>query len=137
MAKRTPRYLHLAAQLLRKAAELGIAVDTTIGFLMSWYAHRRRGEDATGDYTCILTPAASSGHPPQVPAGASACAGDSELTISLGNRPADRRTWDGDWHARRPPQEVWVAGGRRSVSGGGFWVVQIRCGNRGGESVDR
>ena len=45
IAKRTPRYLHLAAQILRRTAELGIATDTTFGVLMSWYAHRKRRED--------------------------------------------------------------------------------------------
>ncbi len=45
IANRQPRYLHLAAQLLRRAAELTVAVQKTNGLLMNWNGHRKRGTD--------------------------------------------------------------------------------------------
>jgi hypothetical protein len=45
IAKRTPKHLHLFAQITRKAAELGVAVQKTVGLLMNWRAHKRRGDD--------------------------------------------------------------------------------------------
>ena len=45
IANRTPRHLHLFAQITRKAAELGVAVQKAIGLLMNWRAHMRRGDD--------------------------------------------------------------------------------------------
>jgi len=45
MAKREPRYLHLAAQLQRRAAELAVAVQKTFGLLMIWRGHQKRGDD--------------------------------------------------------------------------------------------
>jgi len=45
MAKRKPRYLHLAAQLQRRAAELAVAVQKTLGLLMIWQGHKKRGDD--------------------------------------------------------------------------------------------
>jgi len=45
IAKRSPKHLHLVAQILRRSAELGVAVHRTFGMLMNWYAHTRRGRD--------------------------------------------------------------------------------------------
>ncbi len=45
IAKRKPKHLHLFAQITRKAAELGVAVHTTLGLLMLWRGHVRRGDD--------------------------------------------------------------------------------------------
>jgi hypothetical protein len=45
IAKRIPRHLHLIAQILRRSAELGVAVHRTFELLMSWYAHSRSGRD--------------------------------------------------------------------------------------------
>jgi len=45
IAKRAPKHLHLFAQITRKAAELGVAVQKTFGLLMSWRAHKLRGDD--------------------------------------------------------------------------------------------
>lgn len=45
IAKRTPKHLHLFAQIARKAAELGVAVQKTFGLLMNWWGHKRRGHD--------------------------------------------------------------------------------------------
>jgi len=45
IAKRSPRTLHLFAQITRKAAELGIAVQRTFGLLMLWHGHVQRGDD--------------------------------------------------------------------------------------------
>ena len=45
IAKRTPRHLHLFAQITRRAAELGVAVQKSFGLLMSWRAHKLRGDD--------------------------------------------------------------------------------------------
>jgi hypothetical protein len=45
MAKREPRYLHLAAQLQRRAGELAVAVQKTFGLLMIWRGHQKRGDD--------------------------------------------------------------------------------------------
>lgn len=45
MAKREPRYLHLAAQLQRRAAELAVSVQKTFGLLMIWRGHQKRGDD--------------------------------------------------------------------------------------------
>jgi hypothetical protein len=45
IAKRQPRHLHLFAQITRKAAELAVAVQKTIGLLMIWRGHKMRGDD--------------------------------------------------------------------------------------------
>jgi hypothetical protein len=45
ITKRKPKYLHLAAEMMRQGAELDIAVQQTISLLMSWQAHRKRGDD--------------------------------------------------------------------------------------------
>jgi hypothetical protein len=45
IAKRSPKHLHLVAQILRRSAELGVAVHRTFGMLMNWYAHTRSGRD--------------------------------------------------------------------------------------------
>ncbi len=45
IAKRKPRHLHLFAQITRKAAELGVAAHKTLGLLMAWKAHVKRGDD--------------------------------------------------------------------------------------------
>lgn len=45
IAKRHPKRLHLFAEITRKAAELGVAVQKTFGLMMSWHAHRMRGDD--------------------------------------------------------------------------------------------
>lgn len=45
IAKRTPKHLHLFAQITRRAAELGVAVQKSFGLLMSWRAHKRRADD--------------------------------------------------------------------------------------------
>jgi hypothetical protein len=45
MAKREPRYLHLVAQLQRRAAELAVAVQRTFGLLMIWRGHQKCGDD--------------------------------------------------------------------------------------------
>ena len=45
IARRGPKHLHLFAQITRKAAELGVAVQKTFGLLMIWRAHMMRGDD--------------------------------------------------------------------------------------------
>jgi hypothetical protein len=45
IAKRKPKHLHLFAQITRKAAELGVAVQKTFGLLMVWRGHMLRGDD--------------------------------------------------------------------------------------------
>jgi hypothetical protein len=45
IAKRTPKHLHLFAQITRKAAELGVAVQKTFGLLMLWRGHVLRRDD--------------------------------------------------------------------------------------------
>jgi hypothetical protein len=45
LAKRQPRNLHLFAQIMRRAAELAVAVQKTSGLLMIWYGHKKRGDD--------------------------------------------------------------------------------------------
>jgi hypothetical protein len=45
IAKRDTKPLHLFAQITRKAAELGVAVQKTFGLLMSWRGHMMRGDD--------------------------------------------------------------------------------------------
>jgi hypothetical protein len=45
IAKREPRHLHLFAQITRKAAELGVAVQKTFGLLMLWRAQVLMGDD--------------------------------------------------------------------------------------------
>jgi hypothetical protein len=45
IAKRQSRYLHLFAQITRKAAELAVEVQKTAGLLMIWRAHKTRGDD--------------------------------------------------------------------------------------------
>jgi hypothetical protein len=45
IAKRDPKHLHLFAQITRKAAELGVAVQKAFGLLMSWRGHMMRGDD--------------------------------------------------------------------------------------------
>jgi hypothetical protein len=45
IAKRKPKHLHLVAQITRKAAELGVAVQKTFGLLMLWRGHVLRGDD--------------------------------------------------------------------------------------------
>ncbi len=45
IAKRQPRFLHLFAQITRRAAELAVAVQKTTGLLMIWHAHKMRGDD--------------------------------------------------------------------------------------------
>ena len=45
IARRNPKHLHLFAQITRKAAELGVAVQKTFGLLMIWRAHMMRGDD--------------------------------------------------------------------------------------------
>jgi len=45
IAKRKPKHLHLFAQITRKAAELGVAVQKTFGLLMLWHCHVLRGDD--------------------------------------------------------------------------------------------
>ncbi len=45
IAKREPKHLHLFAQISRKAAELGIAVQKTFGLLMLWRGHMLQGDD--------------------------------------------------------------------------------------------
>ena len=45
IARRTPKHLHLFAQITRKAAELGVAVQKNFGLLMNWHAHKVRGDD--------------------------------------------------------------------------------------------
>ncbi len=52
IAKREPRYLHLFAQITRRAAELAVAVQKTFGLMMIWSAHNRRGDDPL--WTAIL-----------------------------------------------------------------------------------
>ena len=45
IVKRDPKHLHLFAQITRKAAELGVAVQKTFGLLMIWRGHMRKGDD--------------------------------------------------------------------------------------------
>jgi hypothetical protein len=45
IAKRTPRHLHLFAQITRKAAELSVAVQKTAGLMMIWRGHQKRSDD--------------------------------------------------------------------------------------------
>lgn len=45
IAKREPRHLHLFAQITRKAADLGVAVQKTLGLLMLWRGHMLQGND--------------------------------------------------------------------------------------------
>jgi hypothetical protein len=45
IAKQKPKHLHLFAQITRKAAELGVAVQKTFGLLMLWRGHMMRGDD--------------------------------------------------------------------------------------------
>jgi hypothetical protein len=45
IAKRKPKHLHLFAQITRKAAEPGVAVQKTFGLLMLWRAHVTKGDD--------------------------------------------------------------------------------------------
>lgn len=45
IAVRKPKYLHLFAQITRRAAEVDVAAHKTFGLLMSWTAHKKRGED--------------------------------------------------------------------------------------------
>jgi Domain of unknown function (DUF4365) len=45
IAKREPRRLHLFAQIVRKAAQLAVAVQKTGGLFMIWRGHQRRGDD--------------------------------------------------------------------------------------------
>lgn len=45
IAKRKPKHLHLFAQITRKSAELGVAVQEMLGLLMLWRAHVARRDD--------------------------------------------------------------------------------------------
>ena len=45
ISKRTPKQLHLYAQLTRKAGELGVAIQKTFGLLMIWRGHKLSGHD--------------------------------------------------------------------------------------------
>lgn len=45
IAKRRPRYLHLFAQITRRAAELAVAVQKSVGLLMIWRGHKMHGDD--------------------------------------------------------------------------------------------
>lgn len=45
IARRSPKHLHLFAQISRKAAELGVAVQKIHGLLLSWRGQSRRGDD--------------------------------------------------------------------------------------------
>jgi hypothetical protein len=53
IARRNPRHLHVVAQILRRSAELGVAVHKTFGTLMHWHAQTRSGKDPI--WAAVLT----------------------------------------------------------------------------------